>query len=213
MATTLFCRRETLIGFGSLGAAVAAAACRATPRNGARSDLYHCEGCEAALERPAPSLSWDVDVRQGEPGAPLWLEGRVTMPDGRTPAADVVVYLHQTNAQGLYANGSSETVWSRRHGRLRAWARTDSKGRYRFRTIKPAPYPDRTIPAHIHLTILEPGRRPYYVDDVVFEGEFKVDASYRAGQELRGGSGIVRLTRDEAGRLRATRDIILERHP
>ncbi len=179
----------------------------------ARNNLYQCEGCEAVFEHDHSGLSWDVDVARGEPGEPLIAEGVVLQADGKTPAPGVIVYLHQTNAQGLYANGTAENEWSRRHGRLRAWAVTDDKGRYRFRTIKPAPYPDMTMPAHIHLMIGEPGRRPYYVDDIVFAGEFKVDAGYRANQEFRGGSGIVTLTRNDDGVLHAGRDIVLERHP
>lgn len=181
-------------------------------QTGARRDLYKCEGCEPTFQHPVASLSSDVDIARGERGEPLVLEGVVRQADGVTPAPGIIVYLHQTNADGLYANGSGDE-WGRRHGRLRGWAVTDSKGRYRFRTIKPAPYPDMTMPAHIHLMVGEPGRRPYYVDDVVFDGEFKVDAAYRANQELRGGSGIVRLKRDAEGALLAVRDIVLERHP
>lgn len=180
---------------------------------GARPDLYQCEGCEPTFEHPAESLSSDVDIARGEPGESLILEGIVWQADGVSPAPGVIIYLHQTNAEGLYANGSVEDEWSRRHGRLRGWAVTGPDGRYRFRTIKPAPYPDMTMPAHIHLTVGEPGRRPYYIDDVVFDGEFKVDSEYRANQELRGGSGIVRLSRDSEGRWLAVRDIVLERHP
>ncbi len=206
----MFSRRALLAGTSSL---LTVGACRAQGAN-ARQNLYACEGCEAAEERLRSTLTWDVDIAHGHPGEPLVLDGTVFQADGRTPASGVVIYMHQTNADGLYANGSSETESSRRHGRLRGWAVTDVQGRYRFATIKPAPYPDMTMPAHIHLYISEAGRRPYYVDDVVFDGEYKVDAAYRATQELRGGSGIVRLTRSDDGKtLRATRDITLERHP
>lgn len=196
-------------------AAFAAASCRAqrplTTR--ARADLYDCEGCEAVLERPAGAGAADVDIARGEPGEAMILRGIVTRSDGRTRAAGVVVYMHQTNAQGRYANGRGTTEWSRRHGRLRGWAVTDASGRYQFRTIKPAPYPSRTLPAHFHLMIGEPGRRPYYIDDVVFDGEFGVTAGYRAKQEFRGGGGIVKLSRDPQGLWIAVRNIVLERHP
>lgn len=132
--------------------------------------------------------------------------------DGRTPASDVVIYAYQTNADGLYAGGSNASEWSRRHGRLRGWARTDAEGDYVFSTIKPGIYPDRSEPAHIHLIVQEPGRPPYWIDDVVFEGEFGVVA-HRANEERRGGGGVVRLGRDGDGHLLATRDIVLEAHP
>ena len=172
-------RRALLAGTSSL---LTVGACRAQGAN-VRRDLYSCEGCEAAEERTPSTLSSDVDIARGHPGEPLILNGTVLQADGRTLASGVVIYMHHTNTDGLYANGSSELVWSRRHGRLRGWAVTDVQGRYRFATIKPAPYPDMTMPAHIHLYISEAGHRPYYVDDVVFEGEHKVDATYRAKQD------------------------------
>lgn len=179
-----------------------------------RPDLYHCEGCDGALERNASRMGWSTYIAPAnEPGEPMVIEGRVLKTDGKTPAAGVVVYAYHTNAAGVYGNGSSESEWSRRHGRLRAWVKTGSDGRYRFETIKPAPYPSRTMPAHVHLTVLEKGRRPYYIDDIVFAGEFGVTPDYRRHQEFRGGSGIVALKRNSRGRWLAVRDIVLERHP
>lgn len=214
-------RRLATFGLALLGAGGVAAACSpggdasAAQSAGrrARPDLYNCEGCEAVAERdPAGIPPRTVLAGPDEPGERMLLQGRVLAADGVTPAGGVVIYAHQTNAEGLYANGGPETVWSRRHGRLRGWARTDADGRYAFETIKPAPYPSLTMPAHIHLFVGEPGRRPYYIDDVVFEGEFGVTPDYRARSELRGGDGVVRLARENAVWL-ARRDIRLEPHP
>lgn len=180
----------------------------------ARADLYNCEGCEGVDERAAAQLGPTAQIAgPDEPGERLLLTGRITTPDGTKPAAGIIVYAHHTNNEGLYANGSNESEWSRRHGRLRGWAETDADGRYSFHTIKPAPYPDMAGPAHIHLMIGEPGRRRYYIDDVVFIGEFGVTIGYHRRQELRGGSGIVTLRDNGNGVLVAVRDIILERHP
>jgi protocatechuate 3,4-dioxygenase beta subunit len=144
----------------------------------------------------------------------MLLQGQVLNPDGKAPAGGVVIYLYHTNAAGLYGNGSSESEWSRRHGRLRGWLKTGADGRYAVETIKPGQYPDRRRePAHVHLTVLEPGKDPYYIDDVVFAGEPGVDAAYRAERLNRGGPGIVQLRRDASGRWLAERNIILERRP
>lgn len=202
-------RRAVLAGTTSL---LMVGACKARSPN-VRPDLYNCEGCEAAEERAPNGLGWDIDIARGHPGEPLILAGTIVQADGKTPAPGIVIYMHQTNARGLYANGSQASESSRRHGILRGWAATGTDGRYRFATIKPAPYPDMTMPAHIHLYIKEPDRRPYYVDDAVFDGEYKVDAAYRKAQELRGGSGIVKLSRGPSGIPLARRDIVLERHP
>lgn len=192
--------------------AAGGAACAAYAQT-ARRDLYNCEGCEAVTEVRADGLASTGYLSTLDEGERLRLEGVVHLPDGVTPAPSVVIYAHHTNADGLYAHGARDTEWSRRHGRLRGWVRTDTAGRYAFETIKPAPYPSQTMPAHIHLFVGEPRRRPYYIDDVVFSGEFGVDATYRAKAENRGSSGIVTLQRRPDGCLLARRDIRLEVHP
>jgi len=45
---------------------------------------------------------------------------------------------------------------------------TDNAGRYRFRTIKPVPYPGRT--PHIHMAVFTPGHRPF-VTQLYVRGE------------------------------------------
>ena len=178
-----------------------------------RADLYVCEGCEGAKERSAAGLDWQARIAgPTERGTPLRITGTVFGADGRTPAPGVVVYAYHTDAAGLYSRGTRETEWSRRHGLLRGWARTKADGRYAFDTIKPAPYPNRSDPAHIHLTIVEPGRRPYWIDDIVFAGEFGVNQAYRRQRENRGGNGIVTLSRQDGVWL-ARRNIVLEPHP
>lgn len=114
-----------------------------------------CEGCEAAWERDAAALAPRIRLAPaGEPGEPMLLRGVALNPDRRTPAAGVVVYVYHTNAAGVYGNGSDESEWSRRHGRLRGWLKTGTDGRYAIETIKPGQYPDCREPAHIHITVL-----------------------------------------------------------
>ena len=207
--------RRTLIKLlAATAAAAGASACRAGQAAGEDEAFYLCEGCEAVGERDPATLQPTAILAGPEaPGERLVLRGTVYRPDGRTPAPGVVIYAHHTNAEGHYADGSDESVWSRRHGRLRGWVKTGADGRYSFATIKPAPYPNRTDPAHIHLFLQEPGRRPYWVDDVVFAGEFGVDEAFRRSRENRGGSGIVTLGRADDGAWLAERDIVLEEHP
>lgn len=176
-----------------------------------RSDLYTCEGCEAAEERDAEALDWRVSLPpEAEPGEPLVLSGRVFHPDGRAPASGVVLFFHQTNAEGLYRSVTSTARGGRGDGIIEGWLATDAEGRYEVRTVRPAPYPDGTLPAHVHVYVKEPGRRPYYLDDFVFEGDPMVNSAYREAQELRGGSGLLTLTRDASGLWRGHRDIVLE---
>jgi protocatechuate 3,4-dioxygenase, beta subunit len=212
-------RRVILVGL--CGAAVTACSGQSVaPKTGdrqptrVRADLYQCEGCEGALERPAALLASSTRIApDNEPGTPLIVTGTVFRTDGVTPQSGVVIYAYQTNAAGLYANGTPETEASRRHGRLRGWVRTGPDGRYRFETIKPAPYPNDTIPAHLHFTILEPGRQPYWIDDIVFSGAFGVTPDYIRSMTNKGGNGISTLRRSRDGILQVTRDIVLEPHP
>ena len=181
-----------------------------TVRQPLRSDLYLCDGCEAAEERSADDLGWQVDLPpEGEPGERLVLSGRVLMPDGETPAPGVVLYIHHTNAAGLYRSTQSTSGGGRNDGMIEGWLATDSAGHYEIRTIKPAPYPDGGMPAHSHVYVKEPERRPYYIDDFVFEGDPHVTEEYREEQELRGGSGITRLRGDARGVWHGERDIVL----
>ncbi len=197
---------------GLLLAAFAAGAVH-PPAPPARADLYACEGCEAVREVDPCTLSGRaVIAADDEPGERLRLTGTVFESDGQTPAADVVLYLHQTHAGGLYEGGAGSGL-ARRHGRLRGWVRTGEDGRYAFDTIVPGIYPDREGPAHVHLVVEENGSPPYYIDDVVFVGAERVTPDYIARQPRRGGNGVVLLAGRDGGDRTARRDIVLERHP
>ena len=212
---TRFSRRACLTGMAALVTSCRGSDATAVQAGGrARPNLYQCEGCDGVFETDLAKL--DPHARIGpvsEAGKPMRITGTVFHADGRTPARGVTIYAYQTNAQGRYANGTNETEWSRRHGRLRGWVKTGIDGIYEFETIKPAPYPNDTLPAHIHLTVLETGRRPYWIDDVVFDGEFGVTPAYRKKMVNQGGNGIVQIVVSADGTAIAHRDIVLERHP
>ena len=206
-------RFSTAVTASGIMASLPLSACEAQDIS-ARSNLYQCEGCDGVFERKYATLrSTSTMATSAELGERLIAKGRVFAIDGITPVAGVVIYAYQTNHEGLYANGSSETEWSRRHGRLRGWLKTDGAGAYLFKTIKPAPYPNNTMPAHIHFTILEEGKPPYWIDDIVFDGEFGVTDAYRQGMVNQGGDGISTISKTETGEWLVTRDILLERHP
>ena len=90
--------------------------------------------------------------------------------------------------------------------------KTDREGRYRFRTIRPAPYPNARIPAHIHPIVKEPQRNEYYIDEYVFADDPLVTGKERERMEGRGGTGVVDLARNNDGVWVGRRDIILGRN-
>lgn len=176
----------------------------------ARGPLPACEWCGAA-EAPE-GLSPEMTLAgPGEPGERLVLEGTVFQPDGRTPAAGVLLYAYHTNAEGVYPQRGDETGNARRHGYLRGWLRTGEDGRYRIDTIRPAAYPGRTEAQHIHMTVQPPGGEEAWIDSVHFDDDPLLTEARRQRLENRGGSGIVRLERGEDGVWRGRRDIVLER--
>ncbi len=170
-----------------------------------------CEWCGAA---DAPkSLTWATTIASdSEPGERLVVTGTVFEKDGKTPAAKVIVYVYHTNIEGIYPKRGDETGNGRRHGYLRGWMRTDAKGRYRFETIRPAPY--RTHggePAHIHYTIQPAGDNEYWLNAAWFKDDPRVTEDLVADLQRTGGfSNVLDLKRDGSGVWHGRRDIVLE---
>jgi protocatechuate 3,4-dioxygenase beta subunit len=180
----------------------------ATAQTATVAPLPECEWCGAA-EAPE-DVGWQTTIAgPDEPGERLVLEGTVYATDGVTPADGVLLYVYHTNAEGRYEPRGEAPGNERRHGALRGWVRTDERGRYRVETIKPAPYPGRSEPAHIHLTVTPPGGDEDWVDSVKFAGDPLLDDRDRDPRNARGGSGVVTLERDADGVLHAVRDIVL----
>jgi len=96
--------------------------------------------------------------------------------------------------------------------RLRGWMKTGADGKYEFNTIKPAPYPHRVTPAHIHAQIYSDTIPEYAIDEYWFDGDRFITAEQKKLLPTgRGGPGsIVKLTRDPNGVLHGHRDIVLD---
>ena len=150
-----------------------------------------CEGCEAIFEFGEKTLT-PVDTLPGfEQTEPkLKLTGTVFQRDGKTPAKDVILYIYHTDRTGIYPKKGTETGWAKRQGYQRGWIKTDETGRYAFYTFRPAAYPDRSEPEHIHLTVKEPDKNEYYLDDYLFEDDPILTDQKRKLLRNRGGSGI-----------------------
>lgn len=127
----------------------------------------------AQQERPEKIASVARIAPASEPGTPLVIHGRVYEQDGVTPASGVVVFAYHTDDRGLY-NAPGESGW-----RLQGWVRSDDKGQFEFRTIRPASYPDSSIPAHIHLTIDGPDLPRRWTDSIHFGDDPNVSRADR----------------------------------
>jgi len=171
-----------------------------------------CEGCEAIYEQAPPFdqlAAIDTLPDFNEPGPKIAISGIVYQRDGRTPAKDVVIYIYHTNQAGYYSASKGETGWVKRHGYIRGWVKTDQHGFYQFFTLRPAPYPGRDDPEHIHITIKEPGKNEYWLSEYMFEDDRLLTLSQRKLYLYRGGDGIIKLRPPEEGISHATRHIIL----
>ena len=172
-----------------------------------------CEGCEAIYESPVQFEKLDMFVRMPDVKDNslnrLGINGTVYKADGKTPAPDVVLYIYHTNPKGIYAKKGNEKGWAKRHGYIRGWMKTDAKGEYKFVTIRPGPYPDHSEPAHIHITIKEPDKNEYYIDEYLFSDDPLLTSERQKKLDNRGGSGILKLVDVGEGMYKGERNIYL----
>jgi protocatechuate 3,4-dioxygenase beta subunit len=152
-------------------------------------------------------LSWKTTIVTDK--EPVIVSGTIYGLDGRTPVEGALLWVYQTDATGIYSptSGDGYNRFTRIHGQMK----TGVDGRYEFRTIRPASYPGRTVPAHIHASLSAPGFQEYWIDNYLFDGDPFITAEVRK-QDRGGGafSSILKLSRGSDGTLRATRDIQLE---
>jgi protocatechuate 3,4-dioxygenase beta subunit len=162
-----------------------------------------CSRCVAP-----PTISPQITIADAnEPGERLVMSGTIFQPDDKTPAEGIVLYVYHTDATGYY-NKDDDPY----NPRLRGWMKTGADGKYEFRTIKPAPYPRRDTPAHIHAQIYSDKIPEYGIDEYWFEGDPLINESQK--KKLLTGRGgfnpIIKLTRDSSGMLHGIRDIKLD---
>jgi protocatechuate 3,4-dioxygenase beta subunit len=170
-----------------------------------------CEDCTLMFEgmQPFDKLSSEAIIaNSNEPGEPLEISGTIFMPDGKTPAPDILLYVYHTDNKGLYSQWDTQTV-GKRHGHLRGWMRTDANGKYKFKTIRPASYPNSENPQHIHAIIKEPYKIEYWVDDYLFEDDPLMQTHNKSYIQDRAGNGIIKVVKNDNGVWIGERDLIL----
>ena len=169
-----------------------------------------CDGCEAIYDGMPQQLNSETRIATSEErGEPMEITGIIYRADGKTPAPGVILYVYHTDANGYYSPATNQTGAARRHGHLRGWMKTNARGEYKFVSIRPAQYPNRKIPAHIHPIIKEPDKNEYYIDEYRFDDDPMLTKEERTHAENRGGNGIIHLAKNSNGVWVGKRDIIL----
>lgn len=161
-----------------------------------------CSWCGA---RDVPeAVSWRTKLSTDADAAErMLIGGTVYKTDGKSVAANTLIYLYHTDIYGIYGRGAEH-----RHGRYRGWMLTDERGRYEFESIMPASYPNSTIAKHIHMTLTTKDRKEDWVDSILFEGDRFLTPRER--QVERGGfNPVLTMSKSSDGILRGVRDIQL----
>lgn len=151
---------------------------------------------------------WKIVITsKDEPGEPMIVSGRVFASDGKTPLEGIRVHVYQTDAKGYYNHGTT----SSRNPRLNGTMITNEEGRYEYRTIKPASYPESRNPAHVHYVISKKGSQEQY-DEVEFEGDPYITRELIEKSRVLGTFGVVqKLQKDVDNVWRCTKDIRLKK--
>ncbi len=108
---------------------------------------------------------------QKEAGEKLIISGTTFKADGKTAFPNVILYAYHTDSKGYYSKIGTEKGVQKWHGRLHGWCKTDKNGRYEMQTIRPALYPDNSMPAHIHTAIKTDSGQMYWITDYVFKDD------------------------------------------
>ena len=140
------------------------------------------------------------------------LSGRVLDAKGR-PVKNAVVEIWQVDNKGAYLH-SQDPQRARRDANFQGYGRfeTASTGEYRFRTIKPVPYPGRT--PHIHVKVRK-GERELLTTQCYIKGEAQNerDGIYRGVRDPKAREAITvafaPIPGSKTGELAARFDIVL----
>lgn len=165
-------------------------ACLVAREGWSQADPFWLESWnEAQRTRPSQMSSSGRIAGEAEPGAPLLVLGQIVQPDGRTPAKGVVVHAYHRDQHGFDFGAKDRELptW-----RLQGWVETDDRGRFEFRTIRPAPDHMGRDGPHIHFTLESPMFGRQWAPTVHFADDAMLTEKFRARSAAAGEFGWVR---------------------
>lgn len=111
-------------------------------------------------------------VTDKEPGVKTIVKGKLV--SGNTPLRNTLVYVYQTDNRGWYADDQphvQQMEGDRRHARLFGYLRTNGQGEFQLHTIRPASYPNSTLPQHIHFEAFSDNGRALIITELLFDDD------------------------------------------
>ncbi len=116
-----------------------------------------------------------------EPGTKIGVKG-VVLDKAGSPIAYKLVYVYQTSSEGWYSDTAphiSKNEGDRKHARLFGYFKTNSKGEFQFKTIKPKGYPNSNLPAHIHIEISLSDKQTF-ISELLFDDDPRLVGDIRS---------------------------------
>ena len=164
-----------------------------------------CDSWCGAKDAP-DNVTWKTSLaKDSDEGERMLISGTIFQADGKTAAPGILIYLYHTDVHGIYGRGSEP-----RHGKHRGWMLTDAQGRYEFSSIRPASYPDSTIPQHVHMTLTGKDRKEDWIDSIWFaDDKFVTEVTRRELSGKGGFNPVLKMEKGANGIWRGVRDIRL----
>ena len=135
----------------------------------------------------------------------LKITGTIYENDGKTPAKNVLLFIHQADEDG---NFELKRHNKKRYVKHRGWVRTDANGRYTFYTFVPGKYMFGNELTQILPIVKEPNKPEYKIESFVFDNDPLLTKSCRSKIMETNPNRILKLDKKE-GLFVATRDIVL----
>jgi protocatechuate 3,4-dioxygenase beta subunit len=140
--------------------------------NPAYMDLHKLTAFRQVIKKHAKSMSVTL-VTDKEPGVQTSVKGKLVSAN-KTPLANTLVYVYQTDHRGWYADDKphvEQNEGDRGHARLFGYLKTNAQGEFELHTIRPASYPNSTLPQHIHFEAFSNNGSALIITELLFDDD------------------------------------------